>query len=106
MAGEVASLLLSRMTVPVLFYMSERKKQERSAIEQLTSPTEASEETKVTSVESRAPGIESVSVVESAAESEPATGNGGGSEAEHDPMPETSDATNGIEDEESSGTNQ
>jgi hypothetical protein len=94
MAGEVASLLLSRMTVPVLFYMSERKKQERSAIEQLTSPTEA-------------PVIESVSVVESAAESEPATGNGEGSDAEHDPMPETSDATNGIEDEESSGsTNQ
>jgi hypothetical protein len=106
MAGEVASLLLSRMTVPVLFYMSERKKQERSAIEQLTSPTEAPEETKVTSVESRAPGIASVSEVESAAESEPATGNGEGSEAEHDPMPETSDATNGIEDEESSGTNQ
>jgi hypothetical protein len=25
MAGEVASLLLSRMAVPVLFYMSERK---------------------------------------------------------------------------------
>jgi multidrug efflux pump subunit AcrB len=28
MAGEVASLLLSRMTVPVLFYLSERKKYE------------------------------------------------------------------------------
>jgi multidrug efflux pump subunit AcrB len=28
MAGEVASLLLSRMTVPVLYYMSERKKHE------------------------------------------------------------------------------
>ncbi len=27
MAGEVASLLLSRMTVPILFYLSERKKQ-------------------------------------------------------------------------------
>jgi len=26
MAGEVASLLLSRMTVPILFYLSERKK--------------------------------------------------------------------------------
>jgi multidrug efflux pump subunit AcrB len=26
MAGEVASLLLSRMTVPVLYYLSERKK--------------------------------------------------------------------------------
>jgi rhodanese-related sulfurtransferase len=29
MAGEVASLFLSRMTVPVLFYLSERKKHER-----------------------------------------------------------------------------
>jgi len=26
MAGEVASLFLSRMTVPVLYYLSERKK--------------------------------------------------------------------------------
>lgn len=29
MAGEVASLFLSRMTVPVLFYLSERRKYER-----------------------------------------------------------------------------
>jgi multidrug efflux pump subunit AcrB len=28
MAGEVASLLLSRMTVPILYYLSERKKHE------------------------------------------------------------------------------
>jgi multidrug efflux pump subunit AcrB len=33
MAGEVASLLLSRMTVPVLFYMSERKKHEVPSVE-------------------------------------------------------------------------
>jgi multidrug efflux pump subunit AcrB len=33
MAGEVASLLLSRMTVPVLYYLSERKKYEASAVE-------------------------------------------------------------------------
>jgi multidrug efflux pump subunit AcrB len=33
MAGEVASLFLSRMTVPVLFYLSERKKHEEPAIE-------------------------------------------------------------------------
>jgi hypothetical protein len=33
MAGEVASLFLSRMTVPVLFYMSERKKHEPLPIE-------------------------------------------------------------------------
>jgi hypothetical protein len=26
MAGEVASLLLSRMTVPILFYMSEKRR--------------------------------------------------------------------------------
>ena len=35
MAGEVASLLLSRMTVPVLYYLSERKKYEASAGEPL-----------------------------------------------------------------------
>jgi len=28
MAGEVASLLLSRMTVPTLYYLSERRKYE------------------------------------------------------------------------------
>jgi rhodanese-related sulfurtransferase len=31
MAGEVASLLLSRMTVPILFYLSERKRREAPA---------------------------------------------------------------------------
>jgi hypothetical protein len=35
MAGEVASLLLSRMTVPILYYLSERKKHERTEFEQL-----------------------------------------------------------------------
>jgi len=30
MAGEVASLFLSRMTVPILFYLSERKKHNTS----------------------------------------------------------------------------
>ncbi len=33
MAGEVASLFLSRMTVPVLFYLSERKKHQRRSVE-------------------------------------------------------------------------
>jgi multidrug efflux pump subunit AcrB len=33
MAGEIASLLLSRMTVPILYYLSERKKHEPSATE-------------------------------------------------------------------------
>jgi len=32
MAGEVASLFLSRMTVPILFYLSERKKQKQQDI--------------------------------------------------------------------------
>jgi multidrug efflux pump subunit AcrB len=34
MAGEVASLLLSRMTVPILYYLSERKKREVPGIEE------------------------------------------------------------------------
>jgi multidrug efflux pump subunit AcrB len=33
MAGEVASLFLSRMTVPVLFYLSERKKHDEPSLE-------------------------------------------------------------------------
>jgi multidrug efflux pump subunit AcrB len=33
MAGEVASLFLSRMTVPVLFYLSERKKHDQPPLE-------------------------------------------------------------------------
>ena len=33
MAGEVASLLLSRMTVPVLYYLSERRRRERKELE-------------------------------------------------------------------------
>jgi multidrug efflux pump subunit AcrB len=103
MAGEVASLLLSRMTVPVLFYMSERREHEPSAIEQPISPAESPEETNVTSAEPPAPGVESVSVVEPAA-GEPATGNGQGNEVEHDPMPETSDAANRTEEDESSGS--
>ena len=41
MAGEVASLLLSRMTVPVLFYMSERKKPERPPVEAANPSTRA-----------------------------------------------------------------
>ena len=42
MAGEVASLFLSRMTVPILFYLSERKKHERQvAPEVVVSTSEA-----------------------------------------------------------------
>src|SRR5207344_2436534 len=51
MAGEVASLLLSRMTVPVLFYMSEQKKYERPAVELPVPPPESPEGTDVPSVE-------------------------------------------------------
>ena len=45
MAGEVASLLLSRMTVPVLFYLSERKHYPQVAVEEpdKTGSTEVSE---------------------------------------------------------------
>lgn len=42
MAGEIASLLLSRMTVPILYYLSERKKYEPSVTE--PSPTEFPDE--------------------------------------------------------------
>jgi multidrug efflux pump subunit AcrB len=41
MAGEVASLLLSRMTVPVLYYLSERKNLEKPDTEILIGETEA-----------------------------------------------------------------
>jgi hypothetical protein len=44
MAGEVASLLLSRMTVPILYYLSERKKHEHLAPEIDASATEIPDE--------------------------------------------------------------
>jgi nucleotide-binding universal stress UspA family protein len=51
MAGEVASLLLSRMTVPVLFYLSERKKHpetdQRSDVKTVLCPTDFSEQSAV-----------------------------------------------------------
>jgi multidrug efflux pump subunit AcrB len=100
MAGEVASLLLSRMTVPVLFYMSERKKHERPPLEMLSTP-ESTEGTEVPAVEPPAPAVENVSVVESEAESNPATGNVQRPEGELDPTTETADAANGIDDDES-----
>jgi len=39
MAGEVASLFLSRMTVPILFYLSERKKRERPILQEMVVST-------------------------------------------------------------------
>lgn len=66
MAGEVASLLLSRMTVPILFYMSERKKHDRPPVEMLIT-RESPEGTEVPVVESPASAVENVPVVESIA---------------------------------------
>jgi multidrug efflux pump subunit AcrB len=43
MAGEVASLLLSRMTVPILYYLSERRRHEPPAIETSSPPPERME---------------------------------------------------------------
>jgi len=102
MAGEVASLLLSRMTVPVLFYMSERKKYAQPQIEPLSPPPESPGESEALAVEPLASSVESVPGVESAAASEPATGNeqhtGG-----DDPTPESPDAANGVDEDESPG---
>jgi multidrug efflux pump subunit AcrB len=41
MAGEIASLLLSRMTVPILYYLSERKNHEKPVIETIEPPLES-----------------------------------------------------------------
>lgn len=51
MAGEVASLFLSRMTVPVLFYLSERKKHEPPPIEPPVVAELSSDATEITEVE-------------------------------------------------------
>ncbi len=105
MAGEVASLLLSRMTVPVLFYMSERKKYERSGEKLLIPHPESTEETAVPAVEPLTSSVESLPEVESAADSEPATGNEQRTKGEHDPTPKTTDAATNIDDDESPNTN-
>jgi multidrug efflux pump subunit AcrB len=101
MAGEVASLLLSRMTVPVLFYMSERKKHKRPSVEVPIPPPEPREESGVPSAEPLAVLAESVPVIESAADTEPATGNERRTEAGHDPRPKVTDAEIHIDDDES-----
>ncbi len=100
MAGEVASLLLSRMTVPVLFYMSERKKHERPPVELIATP-ESPEGTDVPSVEPVASSVEGGPVLESEADAEPATGNEPRAEGESDPTSGKSDAANRIDDDES-----
>jgi hypothetical protein len=98
MAGEVASLLLSRMTVPVLFYMSERKQHERPPVEPRIPEPESSEATDATAVGSSY--AENVPAV-SAEEGKPATGNVQLTEVEHDSTRPSSEAENHIEDAES-----
>ena len=74
MAGEVASLFLSRMTVPVLFYLSERKKHdgppaEAPAVEEL--PLNVTEVAEVdTGVEANKGSIADITVVEPPAPAE------------------------------------
>jgi multidrug efflux pump subunit AcrB len=65
MAGEVASLFLSRMTVPVLFYLSERRYYEPSLPDEVLASSEASPSDVVPPAESSAeldvlPPVESV----------------------------------------------
>ena len=95
MAGEVASLLLSRMTVPVIFYMSERKKYERPAVELIPAP-ESPEETVFAAVEPAASLTDSLPVVEPKADREPATGNEQRIDGEHDSGLERADTANGV----------
>ena len=62
MAGEVASLFLSRMTIPILFYLSERKNHEIPE-QQMELATE-SELVDVSGLEESSGNLEAVSVVE------------------------------------------
>src|SRR6266542_832506 len=89
MAGEVASLLLSRMTVPVLFYMSERKKYERPSVELPVPPPESLDEAETPAVEPLASSVESIPAAESEADGEPAADEQN-TEGENDPPTETS----------------
>ncbi|HLE63029.1 MAG TPA: efflux RND transporter permease subunit [Pyrinomonadaceae bacterium] len=99
MAGEVASLVLSRMTVPVLFYMSERKKHEQPPVEPRVPKPESLEEADVPAAELPASYVENAPAFESTANGEPVTGNEQRTEGEHDPEP--SDNARHIDDEES-----
>jgi len=103
MAGEVASLLLSRMTVPVLFYMSERKKHQPPQMEMVMPQPESQDESEALAAEPPASFVESVPAVEAAADGEPATGNEQPTEAEQHSTPGMSDAANGVNEDESSG---
>ena len=91
MAGEVASLLLSRMTVPVLFYMSERKKHERPPVEPRIPEAETSEDTGDADVgSSYAENVPAVLV----GEGNPATENLQLTDVEQDSTPRSSEAEN------------
>ena len=74
MAGEVASLLLSRMTVPVLFYMSERKKHETRQVELTCPVTDLEGPDEIPPSDQLPLEVESVPEFESVVESEPTTG--------------------------------
>ena len=100
MAGEVASLLLSRMTVPVLFYMSERKKHEPPPVELRIPEPESLEGTDAAAVGSS--DAENVTV--SPSEGKSATGNVQLTEVEQDSTPRSSEAESHIDDAESPGS--
>ncbi len=104
MAGEVASLLLSRMTVPVLFYMSERKKHERPPVEPPIPPPESLDDPGAFAVEPPASSVEGVPEAEAVEDSEPATGNEQPFEAEHHLAPEMPDAADAVNEGQSPGT--
>ena len=101
MAGEVASLLLSRMTVPVLFYMSERKKCEPASVEFVSSTTDSFAEGEVSATEPSA--LAASGPVSEPHSPETATENEQCHEGEHDSKLEKSDATNDIDDHASRG---
>jgi len=100
MAGEVASLLLSRMTVPVLFYMSERKKYVHPSTE-LVSPEPESLDAEPPAFEPIS-SVESASAGESAVDSDPAVGNEQRTEGEQDSRVEASDPANGSDEDKQS----
>jgi len=103
MAGEVASLLLSRMTVPVLFYLSERKKHAPTSPEHVNPAREPLDEAEVIAVEPQASVVESEPVIESAADNAPTTGNAR-TEGQHDPTLDTGDVGHRIDNGESPKT--
>jgi multidrug efflux pump subunit AcrB len=98
MAGEVASLLLSRMTVPVLFYMSERKKYPQPAVE-LEDLASGTPDAEIPAVESQESLVKSEPVIEFLADSEPTNGNEQPTGKVDDPGTESGDAGDRIDGE-------